>query len=151
MKRFITVPLLVLLAGCGLSDSQEAQMSLRTRPPGAVCALEGGNGFAARVSTPARVLIPAGASPVQVSCQAAGYRPGRGTLELRGKGWAMLGSALSGLEDLGSGGLALIGIDVGDDGADQEPEGYTVEMAPVNPQPLRLRQRDRTKDLYIIR
>ncbi len=141
--RFLTVcASALLLAGCSsLFAERTAEMVVTTNPPGAKCTLVGADGFTRDVVTPARLVMPVAASPVDVTCLRPGYHAAYGRMEISDRNWVMRngGSTLAGL---GAEGLSMVGLDVGDPNAvDPNANKVTVPLPPVTPRPVLLRQR----------
>ncbi len=70
----------MLVSACagGMGTTRHTTL-IETSPEKAVCNLRG-TGYALRVETPARLEIPKAASPVALTCQAAGFHPLQTTL-----------------------------------------------------------------------
>lgn len=107
----------LMLGGCSdvKSETPEAEVLVRTNPPGADCELIGANDYRADVETPARLRIRIDVSPLKVTCFLNGYRPAHGTLAISPKGW------WSPIADIGADSLAVIGFDGGSGNPKQEP------------------------------
>jgi hypothetical protein len=75
LRTCITAIMTSLLAACSSHppDRQPA-FSLVTAPAGAECLIQGRNGFAATLLSPATVTLPVQESPLEVRCSAAGHR-----------------------------------------------------------------------------
>lgn len=141
--RLFLLPLLAGLSGCGLFEDTTAEVRLTTNPPGAHCRLEGADGFVREVVTPVHLDMPLEASPVDVTCARSGYRPAHGQMEIAHHGWVMRNGAA--LASLGADGLALVGLDLGEDdapGTTRPENDFSVPMAPIQRRELLLRQRD---------
>jgi len=62
------------LSACGGGFSKDlTQTKISTEPAGATCAVAG-TGFARTVKTPVKLILPKRASPIRISCKAAGHR-----------------------------------------------------------------------------
>jgi hypothetical protein len=154
MKRtasFAALPLLAALglSGCGsLFESRSGEVSLTTTPPGAHCLLQGRRGYSAEVDTPAKLRVPTSAAPVDITCVASRYRSVSARMDIASDGWIVRNSAA--LSGIGADGLSLIGIGTGHDDARDKPKNdYSMELAPITPHPIRIRQRDGAVDSLI--
>lgn len=131
-----------LLGACAsIVSSTSSPVALSTDPEAAHCLLTGRDGFRLEVDTPARLVLPAKAAPVEVSCSAPGRRTAMAVLTTSSDGWVWGNVALV----VASGGAAgLLGVAI--DGARSAGQVYddhrTVELAPAKPRPVHARQRD---------
>lgn len=107
MTRWVILAAGLVLAGCAsMVNGSTSEVTVATRPEGARCTLTGGEGFAAEITTPARLDIPHKAAPVTVACQAPGYRRTVNTLNSGASGWLWGNSALIAM----TGGAAVLGL-----------------------------------------
>lgn len=135
--RVLLLASLTLLAGCswylGKPEVPTTEISIRTNPPGADCALVGVNEYRADVVSPATLMVRNDATPLAVTCTLSGYRPVHGSLTLAGKNW--LAKTKHSLSSLGADSLNLLGFDA--DEPDELPAApkpvFDATMKPVVP------------------
>ena len=141
MKLLPAFAAALLLAGCGsMVNGTSSEVNVATQPAGARCSLSGNDGFAAEITTPAKLDIPHKAAPVTVACQAPGYRRTVNTLNTGGSGWLWGNTALIAV----TGGAAVLGLVVDEamGGATRYGATFTMELDQGAGRQLRATQRN---------
>ncbi|MBI5164097.1 MAG: hypothetical protein HY985_09370 [Magnetospirillum sp.] len=129
-----------LLAACAsIVSSTDSPVLISTNPPKAQCAIKGHGGFATAVETPAKVVLPASAAPLTVTCSSDGRRTTSYTLDATANGWIWGNSALM----VVTGGVAVIGalVDESRSAGKVYKEAVTYDLDVDRPRLVQTRQR----------
>jgi hypothetical protein len=97
----------LLAAGCAsMVNGPSSDVEILTQPAGALCHLNGADGFVAEITTPVTLSLPHKAAPITVTCEAPGYRRTVNTLNAAGSGWLWGNTAFI----VVTGGAAVLGL-----------------------------------------